>query len=212
MKAKSILLCLMALSSITFAQSQVITLEVSAGDVTANNQRVIQYGTDTTGVKFKLLENIALIIITSDTVFDIIEPGTWTPYSEELHLSDLPVGDTLEVIFKIDTVGFWSTYEAKWFFTKRSISSLSINETAISNYNVYPNPANTHIYIDNGNYQSLNGYAIKIVNSVGQEVFTQSVNQKLFYIDISTWTGGMYFLHILDGQGNTIEVKKIVLQ
>jgi uncharacterized repeat protein (TIGR03803 family) len=77
---------------------------------------------------------------------------------------------------------------------------------------IYPNPAADHIYINNGNYSSMAGYTIKIENSLGQQVFLSAINQALFYIDLSTWTGsGLYFVHIIDGLGNTIELKKIVV-
>ncbi|MFY9309615.1 MAG: LamG-like jellyroll fold domain-containing protein [Bacteroidia bacterium] len=78
---------------------------------------------------------------------------------------------------------------------------------------IYPNPASTHIYIDNGNYTSMAGYTVTIKNNLGQTVFTSSINQQQFYIDLSTWSGnGIYFVHIIDAVNNTIEVKKIVLQ
>jgi hypothetical protein len=39
------------------------------------------------------------------------------------------------------------------------------------------------------------------------------VNQQQFYIDITTWGGnGLYFVRIIDPQGNTVDIKKIVLQ
>ena len=78
---------------------------------------------------------------------------------------------------------------------------------------VYPNPTNDHITIDNGNIADLTGYQIKITNSLGQQVFQSAIIQQQFYVDLSTWTGnGIYFVHITDGQGNTIDIKKIVLQ
>lgn len=78
---------------------------------------------------------------------------------------------------------------------------------------IYPNPASTHITIDNGNYNSMAGYTLKIENNLGQTVFTSLINQQQFYIDLSTWSGnGIYFVHIIDAQSNTIEIKKIVLQ
>lgn len=33
---------------------------------------------------------------------------------------------------------------------------------------IYPNPASTHIYIDNGNYNTMTGYTIRINNDLGQ--------------------------------------------
>ncbi|MCC7534378.1 MAG: T9SS type A sorting domain-containing protein [Bacteroidia bacterium] len=78
---------------------------------------------------------------------------------------------------------------------------------------VYPNPANTHITIDYGNFVSMNGYTLKITNNLGQVVFTSPINQQSSYIDLSTWTGnGIYFVQIIDTQNNTIENRKIVLQ
>ena len=78
---------------------------------------------------------------------------------------------------------------------------------------IYPNPASDHITIDNGNFAAMVGYSIKITNSAGQEVFLNAINQAQFYVDLSTWTGnGMYFVHLIDSQNNTVTVRKIVLQ
>jgi hypothetical protein len=78
---------------------------------------------------------------------------------------------------------------------------------------VYPNPANTHITIDYGNFVNMNGYKVKVVNMAGQTVFTTIINQQTSYIDVSTWSGkGIYFLQLIDTQNNTIENRKIVLQ
>ena len=78
---------------------------------------------------------------------------------------------------------------------------------------VFPNPANTHITIDYGNFSSMSGYTLKIVNAIGQTVFTTPINQQSSYIDLSTWTGnGIYYLQLIDTQNNTIENRKIVIQ
>ncbi len=78
---------------------------------------------------------------------------------------------------------------------------------------IYPNPASDHITIDNGNYTVMAGYTIKIDNNAGQQVFQSLINQAQFYVDLSTWSGnGLYFVHLIDAQGNTVTVRKIVLQ
>jgi hypothetical protein len=78
---------------------------------------------------------------------------------------------------------------------------------------IYPNPASDHITIDNGNYTAMAGYTIKIENNAGQQVFQSLINQAQFYVDLSTWSGnGLYFVHLIDAQGNTVTVRKIVLQ
>ena len=78
---------------------------------------------------------------------------------------------------------------------------------------VFPNPANSHITIDFGNFVIMNGYTLKITNSIGQIVFTTPINQQSSYVDLATWGGnGIYFVQIIDTQNNTIENRKIVLQ
>jgi hypothetical protein len=78
---------------------------------------------------------------------------------------------------------------------------------------IFPNPASTHITIDYGNFSGMSGYTLKIVNAVGQTVFTTPINQQTSFIDLSTWTGnGIYFVQIIDTQNNTIENRKTVLQ
>ncbi len=91
---------------------------------------------------------------------------------------------------------------------------IGINPVDIQNtIKVFPNPTNTHITIDFGNYFSMSGYMLRITNSLGAEVFNTSINQQTSYIDLGSWTGnGLYFVHIIDPQGDTIDIRKIVLQ
>ena len=78
---------------------------------------------------------------------------------------------------------------------------------------IYPNPAKSHITIDYGDFALMNGYQLRIENSLGQEVFQTSISQQSNFLSLSTWGGnGLYFVHILDPQGNTIDIRKIVLQ
>lgn len=96
---------------------------------------------------------------------------------------------------------------------------INVNLTGVTQLNntnlltVYPNPAKDHLLVNHGNYTSMNGYTVKITNTLGQIVFNQPVNQQQFYIDLSTWGGaGTYILYITD-QNQTVKTQKqIVLQ
>lgn len=78
---------------------------------------------------------------------------------------------------------------------------------------VYPNPTNSQIIIDNGNFTSMNNYIIKIEDAISRQVFFSKVTQQQFTVDISTMGGkGLYFLSVLDSSGKLLEVKKIVLE
>jgi hypothetical protein len=100
--------------------------------------------------------------------------------------------------------------------TDTLIINITLSLPAPNNENmilIYPNPANDHITIDNGNFSAMAGYMIKIENNAGQQVFQNAVNQQQFYIDITSWGGnGLYLVRIIDPQGNTVDIKKIVLQ
>jgi hypothetical protein len=79
---------------------------------------------------------------------------------------------------------------------------------------IYPNPTNDQITIDFGsNYSTMNGYELKIMNSLSQVVYTTPINQNQTTVDLSTWTGyGIYFVHLINDTGHTIDIRKIVLQ
>jgi hypothetical protein len=78
---------------------------------------------------------------------------------------------------------------------------------------VYPNPTNSHLTIEYGDFALMNGYQLKIQNSIAQEVFVTEINQASDYLSLDTWGGnGLYFIHIIDPQGNIIDIRKIVLQ
>ena len=78
---------------------------------------------------------------------------------------------------------------------------------------VFPNPAGSTLTIDYGNFALMNGYQLRIENSLGQEVFQTNINQQSDTLSLGTWGGnGLYFVHIVDPQGNTIDIRKIILQ
>ncbi|MBC7411659.1 MAG: T9SS type A sorting domain-containing protein [Bacteroidia bacterium] len=78
---------------------------------------------------------------------------------------------------------------------------------------VYPNPTKDHLIIDNGNLSTLVGCTIKITNALGQTMFTSAINQQQFNVNLASFTGkGVYFIYIIDAQGSTTDIKKVVLQ
>ncbi len=132
----------------------------------------------------------------------------------------------------LDDIGIWNRaltqqeitdlYNGNVCYDYVTVTDTLVINTGITGYNpitylntlkIWPNPSNDHITIDAGNLTTMNGYNIKIEDAQGQQVFQNAVNQQQFYIDITTWGGnGLYFVRIIDPQGNTVDVKKIVLQ
>lgn len=78
---------------------------------------------------------------------------------------------------------------------------------------IYPNPTNDQITIDCGNLTNVSGWAIKIVNALGQEVFSAAMNTQQYIVPLNTWTGqGVYFVKIYDASNNLMNTKQIILQ
>jgi len=78
---------------------------------------------------------------------------------------------------------------------------------------VYPNPAKDHITINFGDYAIMNGYTLKIVNTLGYTVFITAINQQTSFIDLNSWNGkGIYYVHLIDAQNKTIDIRQIVIE
>jgi hypothetical protein len=127
---------------------------------------------------------------------------------------------------KLDDIGIWNRTLTQneitsLYLADTTCQSLVINTGILSfnpvTYNntvtIYPNPANDHITIDCGNLANVTGYQIKIVNTLGQEVFSGAMNTQQYVVPLNTWSGtGVYFVKIYDASNNLLNTKKIILQ
>jgi hypothetical protein len=132
----------------------------------------------------------------------------------------------------LDDIGVWNRalsqqeitalYNGNICFQNITVTDTLVINMGISSFNpvtynnaikIFPNPSNSQITINYGNYTSLAGFQLKIVNSLAQTVFQTNIIQQSDYLSLSSWSGnGLYFVHIIDPQGNIIDIKKIVLQ
>lgn len=133
---------------------------------------------------------------------------------------------------QLDDIGIWNRaltqqeitnlYNSNICYQTVTVTDTLVINLGITGYNpvtysnsikIYPNPTNDHITIDYGHFTALNGHQIVIKNSMGQEMFQSAITQQSSYINLGSWSGkGLYFVHILDPKGNTLDIRKIVLQ
>jgi hypothetical protein len=133
---------------------------------------------------------------------------------------------------KLDDIGIWDRaltqqeisdlYNGNICYQTITVTDTLLINMGITSFNpvtynntikIFPNPTNDHITIDYGNFASLNGYQLKIINSLSQNVFQTNITQQSDYLNLTTWGGnGLYFVQIIDQQGNIIDIRKIVLQ
>lgn len=115
----------------------------------------------------------------------------------------------------LDDIGIWERYltdeEISGMFNEIPLNTENVKNLPL--FKVYPNPTSDFLQIDCGDISTINGYSIKIINSLGQSVFDEPVSQSPFNIDMNGWNGnGLYFLHLIDGSGNITDIRKIVLE
>ena len=136
---------------------------------------------------------------------------------------------------KIDDIGIWnralSQQEITQLFNQNQCATnITVTDTLIinvgqlsytnpiaysNNITIAPNPASTQININFNNISDLNGGSIKIINSLGQEVATTPITTSgtNTTMPLNTWGGtGLYFVQILNAQGQILDIKKIILQ
>ena len=77
---------------------------------------------------------------------------------------------------------------------------------------VYPNPASDVVFIDNGDYSTMTGYTLKIINTLGQEVFNSNINVPQFQIPVSNFGAeGLYYIAIFDDNNTLLDTRKLIL-
>lgn len=92
---------------------------------------------------------------------------------------------------------------------KQSIFELrEIEEETI--FEIFPNPAQDYITVQNSGYESENNIKIEIISSLGEVVLTNFfLNRKSQNINLSQFSSGIYVIRILDGEH---EVQKQILE
>ena len=135
----------------------------------------------------------------------------------------------------IDDIGIWNRaltpsevtqlFNQNQCFTNTTVTdTLIINVGQLSYTNpiayanniiIAPNPASTQININFNNITNLNGGTLKVINSLGQQVATTPITTSgtNSTMQLATWGGtGMYFVQIINPQGQIVDIKKIILQ
>jgi hypothetical protein len=136
---------------------------------------------------------------------------------------------------KIDDIGIWNralTQEeiSQLFNTNQCVNNITVTDTLVinvgqlsfnnpvtyaNNITIFPNPASTQVNISFNNITNLAGGNIKIINSLGQQVATTPITLSgtNTIMALNTWGGtGIYFVQIINAQGQIVDIKKIILQ
>jgi hypothetical protein len=111
------------------------------------------------------------------------------------------------IVADTNTCSTYDTLKIKVKFTA------GLYANTINTIKFYPNPTKEVLFIDNGNYQAMNGYSIKIISLAGTVVFNQPITSQQVQISMNQFaTKGLYIAQIVDSNNAIVDSKKIVLE
>lgn len=108
------------------------------------------------------------------------------------------------VCIQYDTIAVEDTLNIK-------IHLNTIPNPIVHELKLYPNPGNSNLNIDVGDYLKLNGYRLEIIDMLGRVTYTSSISQKVHSVNITTWTKGLYTFNLIDNSESLVTSKKIVV-
>jgi hypothetical protein len=86
-------------------------------------------------------------------------------------------------------------------------------KTSDCSIKVYPNPTHNYLIIDIDNFLKMNDCEIKIINLYGRQVFQSAIQQKQMFVALSdSIKKGIYFIHIVDRNKNSIDIQRIIIE
>jgi len=88
------------------------------------------------------------------------------------------------------------------------VTSISSQSNTNDSWNVYPNPSNGVLYIVNSSLLKETSQ-IQIINSIGQTVLEETINNNYKNFDLTKLNNGVYFVKIVSDKQSVI--KRVVL-
>lgn len=147
--------------------------------------------------------------ICTDTIQVMVYDTTYITINDTITYSDTNYVSINDTITYYDSV---SVAVTDTLIINAEISGLNSHNN-INTLKVYPNPANDVVIIDNGDFNLMSTYTLKIVNSLGAEVFNSFVSIPQFQIPVSSLgNSGLYYIQIFDENNILISTKKLILK
>lgn len=178
---------------------------------------------------------VLLTNVLTNSSINVLTPINTTANEPLLFGKNNNYTDQAHLLGSLDDIGIWNRaltqQEIMQLYNQNQcINTISVTDTLIinvgqlsytapvtfaNNITIFPNPASTQININFNNITDLAGGSIKIINSLGQQVATTPITATSTNstMSLNTWGGaGLYFVQILNTQGQIVDIKKIVLQ
>lgn len=219
------------------ANAVIYSVNASDGEANVdyfNGKKTYSFSTvnNTTGLFFEYCNSGSFIILCNDLIRKIsvsdgslVQPFTNNFWNNSYYGFDVHETPTDFITMKDSSLVYVSSItvqpgKVSRIFKTTATHDYSNEITGFSNaenlfqvWDMYPNPANTHVNITYSDYLSLDGYNIKIINSNSQEVYNDMINSNSDVIDINTiGSNGLYFIQLYNANNELVEVRKLLIQ
>jgi hypothetical protein len=108
---------------------------------------------------------------------------------------------------------YHSTINGSWMMRPMfdKINSIGIDEIDDVQFDVFPNPASTEVFIETSKFNA--AYSVSVYNMIGEQLLTETIaaGQTRKRLDVSKLPGGIYFVQLANGNYIFPVMKKLVV-
>jgi hypothetical protein len=137
---------------------------------------------------------------------------TWSNSGADFVYGGFYGGTAYSIVFNNGYIFAGTAGTGIWRCSLSSISSIEEEKNKNSLITIFPNPTNTEFTISYKNIDEIIDFTIQITNSLGQLVYSSPLYRFSENITITLDTNpGMYYVTSKDKHGNTLAVKKLIV-
>ena len=153
-------------------------------------------GAGATNLNVKTINNVPTDECYLFRIFDTNNNGICCAYGEGYYYIKDDNGDRI-----VDGDGAFGAMASHSFMLKRQDS---VEDNAVSSFNIYPNPANSKIYVDGEDVS-----VVEVYNSLGQKVLTVEGSEHTS-VNVASFENGVYMIRVITDNGE-ISTQKVTI-
>jgi len=162
-------------------------------------------GADTAGVTIAVTKGDSIFGTGGFNFTDSVT--TWTPFSFNINYTSASTPDTSLITF-VSSINAGIANSSLWVDdVSYSYYAAGIDEVSNSPINLYPNPANREINIDN---QTMQASSLNLTTTTGQLVKEVKMHAGVNIVDVSSLSAGVYILNGVGANGTTYKTSVVI--
>jgi len=108
---------------------------------------------------------------------------------------------------------FYGSYECSFPLSIADTTTVGIPDNAeMTTLSIYPNPASDIVSIDVGEYNNNQLFELRILNQLGQGIYSGPANQSTIQVQVGEFKPGFYSVMMTDKNDQIIATKKLIIK